>query len=431
MMMSSPSSSAHPALAARRRVVVTGMGVISPVGKTVADVWANVSGGKSGIIALEGIPPEEMTCKVGGQINDFDPAQYMDKKETRRMDRFTQFAVAASREAWAMSGLEQHKGSWDPTRVGVVVGTGSGGIETINVQLRGCLDKGFNRCSPFLVPMMISNMAAARISIEYGAQGPSLCVVTACATGTDAIGRALRMIQYGEIDVAFAGGAEAPITPVALAGFANARALSMQGDNPTAVSRPFDKNRDGFVIAEGGAILILEAEEHALARGAKPLAYVVGYAATDDAFDIVATTPEGEGGVRAMAQALADAGLTVADVGYINAHATSTPVGDVSETKAIKTVFGELATSGQVLISATKSMHGHLLGGAGALEAIICIEAIRHEVVPPTINLDTPDEQCDLSYVPHVAQAKPGLKVAMSNSFGFGGHNATLVLTGP
>jgi 3-oxoacyl-[acyl-carrier-protein] synthase II len=417
----------------RRRVAVTGLGVISPVGHTAKDVWDNVSQGRSGIRLLTGIPEEQQTCWVAGQITDFDPGNYMDKKEAKRMDRFAQFGVAAARGAWEMSGLQALKdaGTLDMTRVGVVLGTGSGGMETIHVQMKHCFDRGFQRCSPFLVPMMISNMAAGRVSIEFGAKGPSLCITTACATGTDCIGRAMKMIQSGEIDVAFAGGAEAPLASMALAGFANARALSLAKESPETASRPFDKNRNGFVIAEGAAVLMLEDEAHAKARGATIYGYIAGYGSTDDAYDIVATHDEGEGGARAMTIALKDAGLTPEAVGYINAHATSTPVGDISETKAIKTVFGTSAQTGKTLVSSTKSMHGHLLGGAGALEAIICLKALQHQVVPPTLNLHEPDEACDLDYVPNVARAVSGLRYAMSNSFGFGGHNASLIMAAP
>ncbi|MFM7469571.1 MAG: beta-ketoacyl-ACP synthase II [Vampirovibrionales bacterium] len=414
----------------RRRVAVTGMGVVSPVGHTPQAVWENVSQGRSGIKLLTGIPEAHQTCWVAGQITDFEPGDYMDKKEAKRMDRFAQFGVAAARGAWDMSGLEALKisGTLDMTRVGVVVGTGSGGMDTIHVQMKNCFDRGFQRCSPFLVPMMISNMAAGRVSIEFGAKGPSLCITTACATGTDCIGRAMKMIQSGEIDVAFAGGAEAPLASMALAGFANARALSLAKESPETASRPFDKSRNGFVIAEGAAVLMLEDEAHALARGAKIYGYIAGYGSTDDAYDIVATHDEGEGGARAMQIALNDAGLSAPHVGYINAHATSTPVGDISETRAIKTVFGEAASSGQTLVSSTKSMHGHLLGGAGALEAIICLQALAHQVVPPTMNLHDPDEACDLDYVPNVAREVSGLRYAMSNSFGFGGHNASIIM---
>lgn len=413
---------------ANRRVVVTGLGCVSALGETVDEFWASVSQGKSGISFLTCVPEAEQTCKIGGEYKSWDPTVYMNKKEARRMDRFTQFAVVAARQAYEDAGLKGLE--FDRSNLGVVVGSGAGGLTTIQEQLMQCLDRGFHKCSPFLVPMMIADMAAGRISIDLEALGPNLCVTTACATGTDSIGTAYRMIQYGEVDMAVAGGAEAPITSVSVAGFAVARTLSMRQQEPEKASRPFDKGRDGFVMSEGSGILLLEEYEHAKARGAKIYAEVVGYGRSSDASDIVAPHPEGLGAARAMQRALKDASLEPEAIGYINAHATSTPLGDLAETKAIKKVYGDYATNG-LLVSGTKSMHGHMLGAAGAIEAIIAIKALNEELAPPTINLDDPDEGCDLDYVPHTARKAEGLQYVMSNSFGFGGHNSALIFGQP
>lgn len=406
-----------------RRVVVTAQGVMSALGETPETFWANVVAGKSAIGLISSIAPEEMTCPIGGEHKNFNPEHYIDKKEARRMDRFTQFALAAARLAFENSHLADNI---DPTRLGVVVGSGAGGLMTVHDQLLQCQARGFHKCSPFLVPMMIADMAGGRISIDLKAKGPNLCVTTACATGTDSIGTAFKMIAFGEVDAVIAGGTEAPITPVAMAGFAAARALSMRVDAPEKASRPFDKNRDGFVMGEGAGILILEEYEHAKARGATILAEILGYGRSSDASDIVAPCVDGEGAARAMQNALADADIAPEEVSYINAHGTSTPAGDVAETLAIKRVFGSYAQNG-LLISSTKSMHGHMLGAAGAVEAIIAIEAMRHNIAPPTINLDTPDPACDLDYVPNVARPVTSMQAVMSNSFGFGGHNASII----
>lgn len=406
----------------RRRIVVTGMGVISPMGNTVETLWDNVLQGKSGIGPLTAIVADEATCKIAGQCNDFVPENYMDKKEARRMDRFTQLAVAAARGAYEQAGIN---GDVSAERVGVVVGSGVGGIQTIDQQMRHCIEKGFDRCSPFLVPMIINDMASGRISIEFKAKGPNISVVTACATGADSIGEGMRMIWSGEAEVVIAGGTEAPLTPLAMAGFASARALSQNG-NPTQASRPFDKNRDGFVMSEGAGVMILEELEHALARGATIYGEVVGYGRSSDANDIVSPCADGDGAARAMIHALKNAGIEAQAIGYINAHGTSTPLGDIAETLAIKRVFGEYAKQG-LSISSTKSMHGHMLGATGAVEAILTMLSVQNDIVPPTINLQDPDPECDLDYTPNVARKKEGLQYAMSNSFGFGGHNASLI----
>jgi beta-ketoacyl-acyl-carrier-protein synthase II len=361
---------------------------------------------------------------VGGEVRHFDTADYMDKKEAKRMDRFTHFGIAASKLAFADSGLEGHV---DKNRLGVVIGSGAGGLASIEGQVMNCLEKGFNRCSPFLVPMMIPDMAAGRVSIALGAKGANMALVTACATGTDCIGQAMRMIQLDECDAVVAGGAEAPVNAVSVAGFAAARALTAQKTNPEKASRPFDKDRDGFVIAEGAGILILEALEHAQARGAKIYAEVVGYGRSSDAHDIVMPHPRGEGAAAAMTAALRCANLKPEDIGYINAHGTSTPLGDVAETLAVKHVFGAYAKNG-LLVSSTKSMHGHMLGATGSFEALLCVLALQHQVVPPTINLDCPGEGCDLDYVPNVPRPVKDMNYTMSNSFGFGGHNASIIL---
>lgn len=408
----------------KRRVVVTGMGVITPVGNTLETMWENLVTGQSGIGENTLVPEGEMTCKIAGICTDFVPENYMDKKESRRMDRYTQFAVAAAKMAYESSGL--YEGAVDPNRFGVVVSSAAGGIGTIEVQMKNSLDKGFNKCSPFLVPMMICDIAGGWIAIEYNAKGPNQSVVTACATGANSIGDAFRMIQYGEADVIMAGGAEAPITSLSVAGFTNMRALSSRYDEPLKASRPFDKQRDGFVISEGAGVVVLEELEHAKARGATIFGEIVGYGRTADANDIVAPCADGNGAARAMQLALNDAGLEPEKVDYINVHGTSTPLGDIAETMAVKRVFGEHAQKGLVL-SSTKSMTGHMLGATGAVEAVISLMSLQSKIVPPTINLDEPDEQCDLDYTPNEARKLDKLEYAMSNSFGFGGHNASLL----
>lgn len=408
----------------KRRVVITGMGFISPLGNSVEMVWQSLLDGKSGIGYFTTIPDEELTCRIGGECTDFAPENYMDKKEARRMDRYTQFAMAASKLAYDDAGLS--KDNVDSNRFGVIVSSAAGGIGTIEVQLRNTLEKGFDRCSPFLVPMMISDIAAGRISIEFDAKGPNEAVVTACATGANSIGAAFRAIEHNEADVMIAGGAEAPITPLSVAGFAACRALSARYDEPQKASRPFDKGRDGFVMSEGAAVVILEELEHAKKRGAKIYGEVIGFGRSADANDIVQPCADGDGASRAMEAALKDAGIKPEDVDYINAHGTSTPLGDIAETTAIKRVFGAHAKNG-LLVSSTKSMLGHMLGAAGSIEAAISVLALKNKIVPPTINIENQDEQCDLDYVPNNARKADHLDVALSNSFGFGGHNASLV----
>jgi 3-oxoacyl-[acyl-carrier-protein] synthase II len=410
----------------KRRVVVTGMGVVTPVGNSLDTMWNNLVSGNSGIGMNTMVLEEEMTCRIAGICRDFAPEDYMDKKEARRMDRYTQFAMAAAKMAYEQSGL--YEGAVDPNRFGVVVSSAAGGIGTIEIQLKGSMEKGFNKCSPFLVPMMIVDIAAGWIAIQYNAKGPNQSVVTACATGSNSIGDAFRMIQYGEADVMIAGGAEAPITSLSVAGFYTMRALSQRYDEPQRASRPFDKDRDGFVISEGAGIVVLEELEHAKARGANILGELIGYGRSADANDIVAPCADGNGAGRAMQLALDDAGLKPQDVDYVNAHGTSTPLGDIAETMAIKRVFGDHAKEG-LAVSSTKSMTGHMLGATGAVEAVISMMAIQNRTVPPTINLENQDEQCDLDYTPNKAKSKADLKVAMSNSFGFGGHNASLLFS--
>ncbi|MBI2811703.1 MAG: beta-ketoacyl-ACP synthase II [Candidatus Melainabacteria bacterium] len=364
-------------------------------------------------------------CKIAAEIVDFDPSKYLEPKQVRRTDRFIQFAVAAAQLAVDDAKLDMKQE--DPTRVGVVVGSAAGGFETIENQYRVLMERGPDRCSPFTVPMLIVNMAAGWVSILHNAKGPNSCSVTACATSANSIGDAYMMIERGDADVMFAGGSEAPITALCMAGFSSARTLSTRNDEPEKASRPFDKDRDGFVMGEGGAILILESLSHAQKRGAKILAELVGYGMTGDAWDIVQPCADGNGAARAMQAALKQAGMKPEDVNYINAHGTSTPLGDRAETTAIKTVFGEHATKHKVAVSSSKSMTGHLLGAAGALEAAVCIMAINDSILPPTINLDNPDPECDLDYVAKVARKGVNVDVAMSNSFGFGGHNACLL----
>lgn len=409
----------------KRRVVVTGMGTINPLGFNVEETWANIKAGKSGIKHLTSIAPEETTVNIGGEITEFNPDNYMDKKDARRTDRYMQFALAASEQAYADAGLTE--GAVAPERLGVILGSGAGGMGSMESQLKRALNLGFEKISPFFVHMMLPDSGAGRVSIRFNAKGPNKAIVTACSTGSDSIGEAMRLIQTGEADVMIAGGAEAPLYALPIAGFNSMHALSRRNDDPTKASRPFDKDRDGFVMGEGSGILILEDLEHAKARGAKIYAEITGYGCTSDANDIVAPCADGDGAGRAMLKAIESAGIKREDVQYINAHGTSTPLGDLAETLAIKRVFEDHASSKSVAVSSTKSMHGHLLGGAGALEAIVCIKSILDNTLPPTINLDTPDEGCDLDYVPNAARPIEALNCVMSNSFGFGGHNASLV----
>lgn len=407
-----------------RRVVVTGMGVVSPFGVGLDLFWDNLVKGNSGIKTLTIVDLPEHPVKFGGECSDFDPDMYLDKKENKKMDRYTQLGAVAAIEAVKDSGLDLEK--IDPTRFGVYVGSASGGMATIEKNHQAIMEKGPTKCSPFTVPMMIVDIAAGRISIMFNAKGPNKCVVTACATASHCLGDAFRTIVYGDADIMLAGGCEAPLTSLAIAGFSSARTLSRKNETPTLASRPFDKDRDGFVMAEGAGIFVLEELEHALARGARIYGEFVGYGATADANDIVAPCSDGEGAGRAMQCALNDAGMNPEDIQYINAHGTSTPLGDIAETMAIKRVFGEYAQNG-LLVSSTKSMTGHALGAAGAIEAAACLKSLETGIVPPTINLDNPDPACDLDYVPHKARKLDNLTGVMSNSFGFGGHNASVV----
>ncbi|KUP07513.1 3-oxoacyl-ACP synthase [Bacillus coahuilensis p1.1.43] len=404
----------------KRRVVVTGVGAVTPVGLDAESSWSNIKQGISGIKELTRLNPDDYPAKVVGEIRDFDPEQYMEKKDARKMDRFTQYAVASSQMAVKDARLDINEEN--AHRVGVWIGSGIGGMETFEKQFEVFQQRGYKRVSPFFVPMMIPDMAAGQVSITLGAKGFNSCTVTACATGTNCIGDAFKVIERGDADVMISGGAEAPITRMSLAGFSSNTALSTN-PNPNEASRPFDANRDGFVMGEGAGILVLEELEYAKARGATILAEIVGYGCTGDAYHITSPSPEGEGGARAMKLALEDGGILPSEVDYINAHGTSTQYNDKFETSAIKTVFGEHAY--KLAVSSTKSMTGHLLGAAGGVEAIFTLYTMRDHVIPPTINLTNPDPECDLDYVPNVMREK-AVNVAISNSLGFGGHNATI-----
>jgi len=405
----------------KRRVVVTGIGAVSPLGIDAETTWNNAVAGVSGIGPLTRVNADEFPAKVAAEINDFDPSEYMDKKDARKMDRFTQFAVAAAMMAVKDSGLEIN--DQNSEHIGVWIGSGIGGMETFENQYQNFLNKGYRRVSPFFVPMLIPDMATGQVSIMLGARGVNSCTVTACATGTNSIGDAFKVIQRGDAIAMVTGGAEAPITNMSIAGFCANTALSTNPDPKTA-SRPFDADRDGFVIGEGAGIIVLEELEHALARGATIYAEIVGYGSTGDAYHITAPAPAGEGGARAMKMAIKDGGLQPEDIDYINAHGTSTAYNDKFETAAIKEVFGDHAK--KLAISSTKSMTGHLLGAAGGVEAILSVLAIKEGIIPPTINYQTPDPDCDLDYVPNEAR-KQDINTALSNSLGFGGHNATIV----
>lgn len=405
-----------------RRVVITGMGVISPVGLDVGSMWDNVVNGRSGIAPITLFDTEGLGVHIAGEAHGFDPLNYMSAKEARRTDRFTQFAIAALAEAQAQSALVVHEAiSHD---VGVIVGSGVGGVWTYSREFEVLRDKGPRHVSPFLVPMITVDVPAVQIALRTGAQGPNLGVASACATGADAIGMAYETIRHGQAQAMFCGGFEAAISPISIATFERMGALSRRNDDPAGASRPFDAARDGFVLSEGGALLVLEELSFALARGAEPLAEIIGYAATSDAVHIAAPAAEGMAAAHCMRLAMQRAGVTPGEVSYINAHATGTPAGDPVETLVIKQALGEWAY--RVPISATKSITGHLLGGAGALEAVICVQALRTGIIPPTVNLAVPDPACDLDYVPGEAR-KAELEVVLSNSFGFGGHNVTLV----
>ncbi|MBU7005479.1 beta-ketoacyl-ACP synthase II [Phosphitispora fastidiosa] len=406
-----------------KRVVVTGVGMVTPVGTGRDKFWDSIVNGRSGIVPITRFDAHQLPTRIAGEIRDFDPLDYLDKKEARRMDRYTHFAIAATNIALEDAGIQPDQ--LEKERVGILLGSGVGGIETVENQARVLIEKGPGRISPFFVPMMIANIAGAQVAISYGFKGPNLTSVSACASSTNSIGEAFRLIQRGEVDVMVTGGTEAPIIPLAMAGFCSMKAMSTRNDAPEKASRPFDRERDGFIMGEGAGVLILESLDHALARNARIYAELAGYGVTCDAYHITASDPEGEGAARAMELALRDAGIDPGEVDYINAHGTSTPVGDISETKAITKVFREHARD--IAISSTKSMTGHLLGAAGGIETIICALVIVNSIIPPTINYEHPDPECDLYYVPNKAVSR-NVKVAMSNSFGFGGHNATVVV---
>lgn len=410
----------------KSRVAVTGCGVISPVGNDVTTFWRSLTEGRGGVARLTRFDPEPFDSRIAAEIKDFEATRFIDRKVLRHTDRFVQYAWVASLEAHHHAGLSENH--VDPNRFAVIIGSGIGGIETLEQQHRVLIERGPARISPFFVPMMISDMASGQLSIVFGAKGPNFATVSACASGAHAIGEAYRMVADGTVDLVLAGGSESPITPLALGGFCSMKALSTRNDDPEHASRPFDLERDGFIMGEGAGTLVLEAWEHAQRRGAEILAEVIGYGSTADAYHVTAPEPTGEGAARAMRRALADAGIAPTDVDYINAHGTSTPLNDKGETLAIHTVFGDHAK--RVAVSSTKSMTGHLLGAAGAIELIACVMAIRDGVIPPTINYQVPDPECDLDYVPNQARSAT-LRVALSNSLGFGGHNVSLLVRAP
>lgn len=411
----------------KKRVVITGLGVVSPYGVGVDKLWSSLVEGKSGISVPDLVDIEKHVVKIAGEVKGFNPEEYIDPKEAKKMDRFIQFAMVAADEAVRDAKLED-LGDIDPYRIGVMVSSAAGGFITFEENHKRIIEKGPNKCSPFTIPMMIVNMPSGRISIKHGFKGLNKVVISACATGTHSIGDAYRAIQYGDADIILAGGTEATICDVGLGAFASARTLSRRNDEPEKASRPYDKDRDGFVMSEGAGVLVLEDYEHALKRGAKIYAEIVGYGQSADAYDVVAPCPEGNGATKSMEFALKDAGMKPEEIDYINTHGTSTGLGDVAESMAVARVFGDKTQNPHLLVSSTKSMHGHMLGATGAVEAIACIKAINDGIVPPTINLDNQDEKvADLDYVPHKAR-KADIKNALSNSFGFGGQNATIIL---
>lgn len=407
----------------KKRVVITGLGCVTPVGTGKDDFWVNIKSGVSGIDKITRFDYTNYQTQIAGEVKDFTPEDYISKKELKKMDRFTQFAMVASKLAVADSELDLN--NIDGNRMGTVIGTGIGGVETIEAQHKNLLEKGNRRVSPFFIPMMIGNMAAGQVAIEFGAKGPSTNICTACASGTNSVGDAFKIIQRGDADIMIAGGTEAAVAEFAVAGFCNMKAMSTNNDNPQKASRPFDKDRDGFVMGEGCGILILEELESAIKRNAKIYAEIVGYGMTSDAYHITTPAENGEGAARAMQMAINDAGIEPEKIDYINAHGTSTYYNDLYETMAIKSVFGENAKN--VSISSTKSMTGHLLGASGAIEAIVCALAIKDNFVPPTINLENPGEGMDLDYTSNKGKERT-INYALSNSLGFGGHNATIVL---
>lgn len=408
----------------KRRVVVTGMGALTPVGNDVTTMWRSLVDGKSGAGPITKFDASTFEVRFACEVKGFDALDYMDRKEAKRADQFTQYAVAAAKQAMDDAGFGDRTG-YDGDNTGVIIGSGIGGLKIFEEQHDVYRQRGPGKISPFFIPMFISDIAAGIVSMQFGAKGPNYATVSACATSAHAIGDAYRTIQYGDADVMITGGAEATVTPMAVGGFANMKALSERNDSPETASRPFDLTRDGFVIGEGGAVLILEDLEHARKRGARIYSEIVGYGATGDAYHLTAPAPNGEGAQRAMKRAMRDAGLSPADVQYINAHGTSTPANDLNETAAIKAVFGEEAAN--VNVSSTKSATGHMLGAAGAVELVISTLAINNCLIPPTINYQTPDPECDLNYTPN-KPVKREVEYALSNSFGFGGHNTTLAV---
>src|SRR3954464_1194068 len=412
--MDNPSSS--------RRVVVTGLGAVTSIGHDVETFWASLLAGRCGVKRVSLFDPSEFASQIGAEVRDWDAAKLMDPKEARRNDRYTHFGFVAAKQAVADSGLDVAKEDGD--RVGVIIGSGIGGMHTYETQLKVLAERGPRKVSPFTIPALIGNMCSGMVAIEYGARGPNFGVVSACATGTHALGEAAHMIRRGDADVMVAGGSEAAITPFAYASFCSMKAMSTRNDNPQKACRPFDKNRDGFIMGEGAGVLILESLEHAQKRGARIYCELAGYAATSDAYHITQPDPEGKGLSMAMKRALASAGLAPQEIDYINAHGTSTPYNDKFETLAIKKVFGDHAR--KVAISSTKSMTGHLLGAAGGIESVICVKTIQTQMIAPTINLEDPDPDCDLDYVPNVARSAR-IRTVLSNNLGFGGQNAAVV----
>lgn len=411
----------------KRRVVITGMGAVTPCGIGVDNFWSAMVNGKSGISLIESMDTELQSVKIAGEIKDkdFNPEDYIEPKDAKRMDRYTQFAVVAADEA--IKDAKLHEADYDPYRVGVIVSSAAGGFKTFEKNHLAMINRGPTKGSPFTIPMLIVDMASGRISMRHGFKGVNKAVVSACATGTHSVGDAFRAIQYGDADAMVAGGCEATITTIGIGAFTTARTLSKRNDAPEKASRPYDKDRDGFVMGEGAGVLILEEYEHAKARGAKIYAEIVGYGQSADAHDMVAPCPEGKGATKSMEFALQDAGLKPEEIQYINTHGTSTGLGDKAESKAVEKMFGSKDENANLYVSSTKSMHGHMLGATGAVESIVCVKAINENLVPPTINLDNQDEEvANLNYVPHKAQ-KAEVHAALSNSFGFGGHNATLV----
>jgi 3-oxoacyl-[acyl-carrier-protein] synthase II len=406
----------------KRRVVITGMGALSPVGNNVADSWSSIIDGKSGIGSISRFDVSGFPTRIGGAVRGFDVTEYIPEKEAKKMDIFIHYGIAAGCQAFKDSGLVVTEQNAE--RIGVVIGSGIGGLHGIELGHNAYLKGGPRKISPFFVPSNIINMISGNLSIKYGLRGPNYSIVTACATGTHCIGDAYRLIQYGDAEVMIAGGAEMATSPTSLGGFASARALSRRNDEPSRASRPWDRDRDGFVLSDGAGIVVLEELAHAKRRGAKIYAEIIGYGMSSDAYHMTAPTENGEGAARCMKNALQDASLSHEDLDYINAHGTSTPAGDLAETLAIKAIFG--AAANKVAISSTKSMTGHMLGAAGGIEAVFSILALRDQIIPPTINLDNPDPECDLDFVPHTARSAK-LDVVMSNSFGFGGTNGTLI----